>query len=103
MALGVEEDDAKERIRSQTQEWVYRLMNDPEYFEKWRYTDTINDYNSIIEEFEKLYEQTPPTATQQYARARILSGMKQSKRELAKTQAEYKIFKKYKTRTAISK
>jgi hypothetical protein len=29
--------------------------------------------------------------------------MKQSKRELAKTQAEYEMFKKYKTRTAISK
>jgi hypothetical protein len=29
--------------------------------------------------------------------------MKQSKRELAKTQAEYEIFKKYNMRTAISK
>jgi hypothetical protein len=29
--------------------------------------------------------------------------MRQSKRELAKTQAEYDVFKKYKTRTAISK
>jgi hypothetical protein len=28
-------------------------MNDPEYFEKWRYIDTINDYISLIEEFEK--------------------------------------------------
>jgi hypothetical protein len=24
-------------------EWVYRLMNDSEYYEQWRYTDTIND------------------------------------------------------------
>jgi hypothetical protein len=32
-------------------------MNDPEYFEKWRYKDTINVYNSIIEEVEKLYKQ----------------------------------------------
>jgi chromate reductase len=30
-------------------------------------------------------------------------GMKQSKRELAKTQAEYEMFKKYKTRIAINK
>jgi hypothetical protein len=34
-------------------------MNDPEQFEKERYIDTINDYNSIIDEFQKLYEQTP--------------------------------------------
>jgi hypothetical protein len=77
------------------------MMNDPEYFEKFRYIDTINDYNMIIEEFQKSYEQTP--VTQRYARARILSGMKQSKRELAKTLIEYDKFKKYKTRTAISK
>ena len=76
-------------------------MNDLEYFERWRYTDNINAYNSIIKEFQKLYEQTP--ATDRYARARILSGIKKSKRELAKTQAEYDKFKEYKTRTAISK
>jgi hypothetical protein len=76
-------------------------MNHPEYFEKWRFKDTINDYNSIIEEFQKSYEQTP--ITQRYARARILSGMKKAKRELAKTQAEYEVFKKFKARTAISK
>jgi hypothetical protein len=60
-----------------------------------------NAYNSIIEEFEKLYDKTP--ATDHFTRAKILNGMKQSKRELAKTQAEYEIFKKYKTRTAISR
>jgi hypothetical protein len=77
-------------------------MNDPEYFERWMYIeDNIDAYNSIIEEFEKLYEQTP--VTQCCAHARILSGMKQSKRELAKTLAEYDKFKKYKMRTAISK
>jgi predicted DNA-binding protein YlxM (UPF0122 family) len=37
------------------------------------------------------------------ARARIQTGIKKSKRDLAKTQAEYEIFKKYKMRTAISK
>ena len=47
-------------------------------FHRRRYIDTINDYNSIIEEFQKLYEQT--SVTQQYARARILSGMKKSKK-----------------------
>jgi hypothetical protein len=33
-------------------------------------------------------------------RARIQSGLKKSKRDLAKTQAEYEMFKKYKTRSA---
>ena len=89
------------RHSPEVQEWCYRMMNDPEYFEKWRFKDTINDYNMVIKEFQKLYEQTP--ATDRYARARILSGMRQSKRELAKTQAEYEKFKKYKARTAISK
>jgi hypothetical protein len=75
-------------------------MNDPEQFEKERYIDSINVYNSILDELQKLYEQTP--MTDRFARARILRGMKQSKRELAKTQAEYEIFKKYKMGTAIS-
>ena len=89
------------RHSPEVQEWCYRMMNDPEYFEKWRFKDTINDYNMIIKEFEKLYEQTP--ATDRYVRARIQSGMKKSKRDLAKTIAEYEMFNKYKARTTISK
>ena len=91
----------EKRYRSEAQEWYFRLVNDPNEFEKMRFIDTINYYNSLIAEVRKLYEQTP--VTQRYARARILSGMKKSKRELAKTQAEYEMFKKYNTRTAISK
>jgi hypothetical protein len=91
----------KKRHRFEAEEWYFRLMNDPKQFEKERYIDSINVYNSIIEEFQKLYEQTP--ATDRFARARIVSGMKQSKRELAKTLAEYEMFKKYKLRTAISR
>ena len=63
------------RHSPEAQEWYFRLMNDPNYFEKWRYIDTISDYNSIIEEFVKLYQQTP--ITDRYASARILNGMKQ--------------------------
>ena len=85
---------------TEVQEWYFRLVNDPEYFERRRYTDNINAYTSIIEEFQKLYDSTP--VTDHFARARVLSGMKRSKRELAKTEAEYEIFKKYKARTAIS-
>jgi hypothetical protein len=63
--------------------------------------DSIHVFNSIIKQFQKLYEKTP--ATDHLLRAKILNGMKQSKRELAKTQAEYEMFKKYKMRTAISR
>ena len=90
----------KKRHNTEAQEWLFRLMNDPYEFEKWRYIDTINDYNNIIAEFQKLYDQTP--TTNRTARARILNGLKQSKRDLVKTQAEYEMFKKYKARTAIS-
>jgi hypothetical protein len=76
-------------------------MNDPDQFEKDRFIDNINVFDDIIEEFQKLYEDTP--ATDRLARAEILDGMEQSKRDLAKIQAEYETFKKYKTRTAISK
>jgi hypothetical protein len=58
-----------------------------------RHKDNIEAYNSIIE--------TP--VTQRYARTRIQSGLNKSKRELAKTQAEFDKFKKYKTRIAISR
>jgi hypothetical protein len=85
----------------EVQEWCYRMMNDPEYFEKCRFKDTINDYNNIVEELQKLYEQTP--ITNRFIRARCLKGIKRTQRELAKTQAEYEMFKQYKTRTAISK
>ena len=93
--------DEEKRHSIEVKEWCFRLMNDPEYFEKWRYIDTINDYNNLIEEFRKLYDNTP--TTNHFMRARILSGLKKSKRDLAKTQAEYEMFKKYKIRTAISK
>jgi len=82
------------------EEWYYHLMHDPEYFERWRYTDTINNYKSIIEEFQKLNRQK---LTDRSMRVRIQSGLKQAKQELAKTQTEYKIFKKYKKKTGIDK
>jgi hypothetical protein len=92
---------SKKRHRSEAEEWYFRLMNDPEQFEKERYIDSINVYDSIIEEFQKLYDEIP--VTDRIARAKILNGIAQSKRELAKTQTEYEMFKKYKMRTAISR
>jgi len=91
----------KKRHRSEAEEWYFRLMNDPIQFEKDRFIDSINLFNDIIEEFQKLYEETP--ATDRLARDEIFDGIDQSKRDLARIQAEYEIFKKYKTRTAISK
>jgi hypothetical protein len=84
------------RHSPEAQEWYYRLVNDPEYFERWRYIDTINDYKSIIARFEKLYDQTPTTD-------RFMRGLKGAKTDLAETRAEYDKFKKYKAKTAISR
>jgi hypothetical protein len=49
------------RHSPEVQEWCYRMMNDPNQWEKWRYIDTLYDYNNIIAELQKLYEQTPVT------------------------------------------
>jgi|SRR5919198_3865050 hypothetical protein len=89
----------------EAQEWCYRMMNDPNEWEKFRYKDTIDDYNSVIEHSQKLYNETPVTAkaANPIMRARCLSNMKRAQRELAEIQAEYDIFKKYKMRTAIRK
>jgi hypothetical protein len=76
-------------------------MNDPKQFEKERYVDTIDVYNSIIEEFQKLYQKTP--VSDRLTRVKTLDGIEQSKRDLAKIHAEYEMFKRYKMRTAISK
>ena len=54
--MDVESQSRKRQQRTEAQEWCFCLMNDPEYFEKWRYKDTINDYNMLIEDFQKLYE-----------------------------------------------
>ena len=47
-------DDKKRHRRTEAQEQCFRLVNDPEYFEKWRYIDTINDYNNLIKEFQSV-------------------------------------------------
>jgi hypothetical protein len=57
-------------------------MNDPKQFEKERYVDTIDVYNSIIEEFQKLYQKTP--VSDRLVRNEILDGIEQSKKRLGK-------------------
>ena len=41
--------DDKKRYRTEAQEWYFRLMNDPNQFEKMRFIDSINVYSSVIE------------------------------------------------------
>ena len=62
----------------------------------WRHKDTINDYNNLIAEFQKLYEAT--STTNHFVHVRIISEIRKPKRELAKTLAEYDKFKKYKAK-----
>jgi hypothetical protein len=70
-------------------------------WEKFRYIDSIETYNNIIEDLQKQYKQTP--VTERYTRARILSTMKRAEKELTKTKAEYDKFKLQNARTQISK
>jgi len=61
-------------------------MNDPEYSERWRYTDNLDAYNNIIEEFQKLYEQTSTANCS--GRAKMVNVKRQSKRALAESQTQ---------------
>jgi hypothetical protein len=91
----------KKRRFSEAQEWYFRLMNDPKQIEKERYIDSIKEIKFAIKEFQKLHEKAP--ITDHLYRAKVLKQIERSERILSKTQVEYEMFKKYKTRTAINK
>lgn len=76
-------------------------MNDPEYYERWFYKDAIDDYNMIITECKKVYDDTPVAS--RLTRAKCLSTIKRAERDLARMQAKYDEFLRYKRRTEISK
>jgi hypothetical protein len=82
------------------QDWYFRMINDSHTFEKFRYIDTINDYNSIIKECQKLLDITP--LREQDTRDKIISTLTETKADLKKTRAEYAMYRKYKRRTGIS-
>jgi hypothetical protein len=82
-------------------EWLYRMMNDPDYYEQSRFKDTIDEYNNLIAESQKHYEQTP--ITNLFMRAKFKSVIRECKKDLAKTELEYRIFKKHQQRTSIPK
>jgi hypothetical protein len=46
------------------EKWYFRMAKGG--WEKFRYIDTIDDYTKIIEEFQRLYEQTPVTQRHRY-------------------------------------
>ena len=91
----------KKRRRSEAQDWHFHPMNDPEQYEREAFLDRINEIEFAIKEFEKLYDKA--SVTDHLFRAKILKEIERSKRTLSEIQVEYDIFKKYKTRTAISK
>jgi hypothetical protein len=91
-----------ERHSPEAQEWCYRMMNDPNQWEKFRFIDTINAYNNIIEDSQKEYEQAC-AATDHYTQARISNVLKHAKAYLAMTQREYESFKEFKAKTSISR
>jgi hypothetical protein len=96
--------DDRKKHNPEIHEWCYRMINDPNQWEQFRFKDTIGSYNTIITECQKLYDSTPATTKENlFIRATSLSTMKKAKRDLAKTLAEYEEFRRYKDRTAISK
>jgi hypothetical protein len=50
--------DDRKRHNPEVHEWCYRMINDPNQWDKFRYIDAIYNYKNIIEEFQKQYEQT---------------------------------------------
>ncbi len=91
----------KKRRPSEAQEWHFHPMDDPEQYEREAFIDRINEIEFAIKEFEKLYDKSP--VTEQSFRAKVLREIERSKKTLSEIQTEYEMFKKYKTRTAISR
>jgi hypothetical protein len=76
-------------------------MNDPACYERFVYTDTIDNYKNVIEDLHSAYEQTPESDHNK--RDRITSALRRAKIQLAKTQFEYAVFKRYQKRTDIQR
>ena len=74
------------RHSPEDQKWVYRMMNDPEYF---RYIDTINDYNMIIEECQKLYDNTSVTNNKAKEKLRYIDTINNYNDLIEEFQKEY--------------
>ena len=84
---------------TEAKKWHFRLINNPEQFEKEAFVDRINEINFAIKEFQKLHEKAP--ITDRSFRAKVLRQIERSKNTLVKIEAEYEMFKKYKARRAL--
>jgi hypothetical protein len=73
-------------FESEVQKWI---ANDRQNYQDWRYSESIKNYNWMIEELHKMYDIADP-----FMRLRICSALKQSKKELTKIQADYEKFKR---------
>jgi hypothetical protein len=90
-------------MRTEAEEWCFRLMSNPEQWERWRYIDAINHYKTLIAVMENHYAHTPVTQDYAKTRTRLKSELNEAKKALEKTLVEYANYKKFKARTAISK
>ena len=71
--------DDRKRHNPEVHEWCFHMINDPEYFEQWRFKDTIDEYNMIIGECQKQYDNTPATTTENlFTRATSLATIKRA-------------------------
>jgi hypothetical protein len=75
-------------MRTEAEEWCFRLMSNPEQFERFRYIDTINDYKTIITVMETHYAYTPVTQDYAKTRTRLKSELNEAKKALEKTLVE---------------
>jgi hypothetical protein len=84
---------------TEAKKWHFRLINNPQQFEKEAFVDRINEIEFAIKEFQKLYDKAP--VTDQLFRAKVLRQIERSKNTLAKIQTEYDMFNKYKRRLEL--
>jgi hypothetical protein len=87
-------------FESQATGLAYRLLKDPEFFERWLYRDSIEQIQDIIEELHKQYLQTPTLDL--FKRAKIILTLGKAEKQLEKLRGEYAEFLEYKTSTGIS-
>ena len=83
----------KRRFQKEAEEWHFRLMNDPQQFEKEAFIDCIKEITFAIKELRELHEKAP--VTDYLFRAKVLKEIERSERILSKIQADYEMFKKY--------
>lgn len=86
----------------EAERWYNRMAKDDNW-EKFRYLDVINNYNSIIEQFrEKLKLREKENASKGTDNRILRAELEEAIRDLKKLLAEYNQFKQHKQRSAIT-